>query len=90
MEDLRLLNQLFVDIFLCQHHVCAGISIEGKVPVPILKCMHKSKRRMDDRIGLQSSCVDPDAFHGLRQHPPEHIIANLADEGGLPAIILKH
>ena len=90
VENTGVFDKLLLHLVFGQHHVRAGITVEGKIPVAIRIGVDKGKGGVDVFIHDQIPCVDSHLFHSGLQLVAEHIFSHFADESRLLAKAFQH
>ena len=64
VENLRIADQILMQILLAQHHICTGIAEKGKIPVPILKGLYECQSCSCIFVNDQVGSVDANLIQG--------------------------
>ncbi len=92
MEDPGALDEVPVRIHLLfrEADICAGLSVEREVPVPVRKLLDKGEGRVDLLVHLQAGHVDPLLCRAVPEHPSEHVFSDLSDKAHFVAKAREH
>ena len=90
MEDPAVLQHVKRQFVFAEHHVRAGAAVEGKIAVSARLRMHDGERRVDHGVIQEVREVDACLSRDRAELVAEAVLADLADEGGLPADLLQH
>ena len=90
VEQPCALDELSIHLIRRKEHVRTGVSIEGKIPVPVLKGLYEGQRGSGILIHNQVGGVDSHLFQNGLQLQPEDVLPHLSDEGRGMAELIQH
>lgn len=90
MEESGVPDQVLRQLVRPEHHVCAGIPVERKIPVTVLERVYECQRRMNLVVHHQVVCADAQLFQGRFQRHSELVLTDLADKRSLLPQIVQH
>ena len=90
MKYLRIPQDILIYFVLPKHHIRAGISVKGKVSVPVRKCLHKCQRCPDVFVRHQIGNVNSRRRHNLFQTVSENVLPHFADKRSLSFQFCQH
>ena len=90
MKEAGVCNQIFLYLLRAQHHIRAGIPVEGKVTVTVRLLMNESQRRMNHLVHQQIARIDTGRFHDLFQMTSKSILPYFSNESRLFPELFQH
>ena len=90
MKNLRLADQIKINILLSQHHIRSRLTVEGKFPVAVWKRMYECQSRGNLLIQDQPLCLNPQFLNRPFQQAAKLILPDFPDKCGLSAKLVQH
>ena len=90
MEDAAVLQGILRHVRLREHHVRAGVAVEGEVPVPAGQGLDEGQGGAGVRVPDQAAGADARLPDHIDQHIAEHIRPHLAQEEAAAVQLLEH
>ena len=90
MEDLRLCNQILINLLRTQIHVCTGIPIEGEIPVTVRISVNECQSGMYLVIHQQIPGIDTHILNHGFQMVSQKVVAYFSNKGGFFTQFCEH